>query len=77
MQGRVVSFKNAIIILTSNLGSAEIYRESAAVASGAKGAAGRPAAKGMKELVMDEVRKHFKPEFVNRIDEFIIFDPLR
>ena len=30
-----------------------------------------------QDLVMDEVRKHFKPEFVNRIDEFIIFDPLR
>ena len=31
----------------------------------------------LQDLVMDEVRKHFKPEFVNRIDEFIIFDPLR
>ena len=31
----------------------------------------------MKELVMDQVRKHFKPEFVNRIDEFIIFEPLK
>ena len=80
----MVSFKNAIIILTSNLGSSEIYRESAAAAArgGKAGAAGalaapKPAGKGMKELVMDEVRKHFKPEFVNRIDEFIIFDALR
>jgi len=75
-----VSFKNAIIILTSNLGSAEIYRESASASASkgaAAGAAGKTASRGMKDLVMDEVRKHFKPEFVNRIDEFIIFDPLR
>uniref|UniRef100_A0A7S0WMJ2 Clp R domain-containing protein n=1 Tax=Chlamydomonas leiostraca TaxID=1034604 RepID=A0A7S0WMJ2_9CHLO len=62
-QGRVVSFKNAIIIMTSNLGSAAIFE-----ADGDKGE--------MKSMVMNAVRGHFRPEFINRIDEFIIFDPL-
>ena len=60
-QGRVVSFKNAIIIMTSNLGSAEIYKESAESArAGDAVVAPKPGQKGMKELVMDQVRKHFK-----------------
>ncbi|GLI64128.1 hypothetical protein VaNZ11_007308 [Volvox africanus] len=70
-QGRVVSFKNAIIILTSNLGSANILE----MASLLKGD-GRTAKTAIKDLVMGQVRTHFRPEFVNRIDEFIIFDPL-
>ncbi len=55
--GRVVDFKNTIIIMTSNLGSELILD-------------------GNTDLVMDEVRKHFRPEFVNRIDEIILFNPL-
>ena len=60
-QGRVVSFKNALIIMTSNLGSNYIL-ESPDVA---------------REQVMAAVRAHFRPEFVNRIDEFVLFDSLR
>ncbi|KAG1662130.1 hypothetical protein FOA52_012992 [Chlamydomonas sp. UWO 241] len=65
-QGRTVSFKNCIIIMTSNLGSNMIMEMSAA---------------GMgqeetKEAVMGAVRAHFRPEFVNRIDEFVTFEPL-
>ncbi|GFR51535.1 hypothetical protein Agub_g13952, partial [Astrephomene gubernaculifera] len=70
-QGRVVSFKNAIIILTSNLGSASILEMGSALESDP------PAARSaIRNLVMAQVRTHFRPEFVNRIDEFIIFDPL-
>ncbi|KAF5842392.1 P-loop containing nucleoside triphosphate hydrolase protein [Dunaliella salina] len=88
-QGRLVSFKNAIIIMTSNLGSAEMYREhSAAVARRKQQQQQQHQEAGpeslevvdrerMKEVVMEQVRKHFRPEFVNRVDEFIIFEPLR
>lgn len=64
-QGRVVSFKNAIIILTSNLGSGAILENMDADKN------------QVKDIVMSYVRGHFRPEFINRIDEFIIFDPLR
>ena len=63
-QGRVVSFRNAIVILTSNIGSTYVLDEQA----------GGDAA---RERVMQAVRAHFRPEFVNRIDEFIVFHPLR
>mmetsp|Transcript_29892 Transcript_29892/g.66115 ORF Transcript_29892/g.66115 Transcript_29892/m.66115 type:complete len:1085 (+) Transcript_29892:60-3314(+) len=78
-QGRTVSFKNAIIIMTSNLGSAEIVKsEAAANAARAAGKKVEETGPGsIKETVMEQVRRHFKPEFVNRIDEFIIFEPLK
>ena len=63
-QGRVVSFKNSIIILTSNLGSQTILDSAGS------------SKEEVKEMVMQYVRGHFRPEFINRIDEFIIFDPL-
>lgn len=62
-QGRVVGFKNAIIILTSNLGSQAILEESDH--------------EEMKRTVMGYVQAHFRPEFVNRIDEYIIFQALQ
>jgi hypothetical protein len=65
-QGRTVSFKNAVIILTSNLGSGALLE--AELQGGHEGA---------REAVMAAVRAHFRPEFVNRIDEFVVFDPLR
>ncbi|KAG2435116.1 hypothetical protein HXX76_007201 [Chlamydomonas incerta] len=72
-QGRVVSFKNAIIILTSNLGSNSILE----LGTAAGDEAGSPEARNaIKNIVMASVRSHFRPEFINRIDEFIIFDPL-
>ena len=63
-QGRTVSFKNAVIIMTSNAGSQHVLKPG----EGGPGAA--------KERVMEAVQKLFRPEFVNRIDEFIVFDPL-
>ena len=64
-QGRVVNFKNAVIILTSNIGSASILEAMET----------DPAT--VKERVTDQVRVHFRPEFINRIDEFIIFQGLQ
>ncbi|KAK9839901.1 hypothetical protein WJX74_000141 [Apatococcus lobatus] len=63
-QGRTVSFKNAIIIMTSNMGSQAIL-ESADQSH-----------EHVKELVMEQVRAHFRPEFVNRVDDFVVFDGL-
>jgi ATP-dependent Clp protease ATP-binding subunit ClpB len=61
-QGRTVDFKNTVIIMTSNIGSQFIMDESS------------PAAR--ERLVMDALRQHFRPEFLNRIDDIIIFDRL-
>ncbi len=60
-QGRTVDFKNTIIIMTSNLGSEYILEN----------------ADNSHELVMNELRRTFKPEFINRIDEIIIFNSLK
>ncbi|KAI8471940.1 MAG: P-loop containing nucleoside triphosphate hydrolase protein [Monoraphidium minutum] len=64
-QGRTVSFKNCVIIMTSNLGSGEIF---AHLPSDSREA--------LQGRVMDAVRGHFRPEFINRVDEFIVFEPL-
>merc|ERR1712100_386713 len=68
-QGRTVSFRNCLIIMTSNLGSDEI-------AFGDKGRRGRRGPQDLKEKVRNHVRSHFRPEFINRLDEFIVFEPL-
>ena len=59
-QGRVVDFTNTIIIMTSNLGSAAILNDR----------------EHAKEEVMNAIRGAFKPEFINRIDEIVVFNPL-
>ncbi len=63
-QGRTVDFKNTVIVMTSNLGAHEIQR-----------LAGEPHEE-IKDAVMLEVRKHFRPEFINRIDEIVVFNAL-
>lgn len=65
-QGRTVDFKNAIIILTSNIGSHH-YGDPLA---------GAPAYEEVKEKIMEELKHHFRPEFLNRLDEFIVFRQL-
>jgi ATP-dependent Clp protease ATP-binding subunit ClpB len=62
-QGRTVDFKNAVIIMTSNLGSQWILSLDETDAT-------------MRERVMATVREHFKPEFLNRVDEVIVFHRL-
>ena len=66
-QGRTVDFKNTILILTSNIGTA--------AAAAIEESAGEPAQKAreVRQVVMNEVRQHFRPEFLNRLDELIVF----
>jgi ATP-dependent Clp protease ATP-binding subunit ClpC len=65
-RGRVVDFRHAIVIMTSNLGAEEIL---------AAAAAGRPV-ESVREVVMMLVRRHLRPEFVNRVDDVVLFEAL-
>lgn len=64
-QGRTVNFRNTVVIMTSNLGSDAIQKM-----------AGKESYEVMKGAVMDIVANHFRPEFINRIDETVVFHPL-
>mgnify|MGYP000456167180 CR=1 FL=1 len=67
-QGRTVDFKNTVVIMTSNLGSSYILegiKEDATISQEAR------------DLVQGEMRKHFRPEFLNRVDEIVLFKPLQ
>ena len=64
-QGRTVDFKNTVIVMTSNLGSAEIQQMQATA---------KP--EEIKSAVMEQVKAHFRPEFINRIDEIVVFNAL-
>jgi len=64
-QGRTVDFKNTVIVMTSNLGS-DIIQEMA----------GADNYDAMKDAVMNVVGQHFRPEFINRVDETVVFHPL-
>ncbi len=72
-RGRVVSFKNTVIILTSNVGAHEV-KDTAALGFGAKDESS--AHEEMKENIEDALKKQFKPEFLNRIDEIVVFHKL-
>ncbi len=67
-QGRTVDFKNTVIVMTSNIGSHEIQRLSSDPKTNDPDL--------IKDAVMDEVKKSFRPEFVNRIDEIVVFHAL-
>ncbi len=73
-EGRTVDFRNTIIIGTSNIGSERITREVAAIGFGRKELSDRY--EDIKSSVMEEVKKVFKPEFLNRIDDLIVFHQL-
>ena len=64
-QGRTVDFRNTVIIMTSNLGS-HVIQELSGEANYAK----------MKTAVMEIVGQHFRPEFINRVDDIVVFHPL-
>ncbi len=64
-QGRTVDFRNTVIIMTSNLGSAEIQQHH-----------GELQYSELKEIVQDALLGHFRPEFLNRIDDTVVFHPL-
>jgi ATP-dependent Clp protease ATP-binding subunit ClpB len=67
-QGRTVDFKNTIVIMTSNIGSQRILNY--------QGSFDGEGYEQMKDAVLDEMRHHFRPEFLNRIDEIIVFHAL-
>jgi ATP-dependent Clp protease ATP-binding subunit ClpB len=67
-QGRTVDFKNTIVIMTSNVGSPRILEY--------RGAFAGEGFERMKEMVLEELRGHFRPEFLNRVDEIIVFHAL-
>jgi len=73
-QGRIVDFKNTVLIMTTNLGTRDIAK-----AVGLGFAAGNDTASNyerMKNRVTDELKQHFRPEFLNRIDDIIVFHQL-
>ena len=82
-QGRTVDFRNTVIIMTSNLGAKALHKNSTELGflapkkaeSNAKDAKSIDF-KEAKKSVMDAVKSHFRPEFLNRIDEMIVFHPL-
>jgi ATP-dependent Clp protease ATP-binding subunit ClpB len=65
-QGRTVDFRNAVVVMTSNLGS-QVIQELAGQENYAR----------MKNAVLDIVQGHFRPEFINRLDEIVVFHPLQ
>jgi len=67
-QGRTVSFRNCVIIMTSNIGSPLLLE-----GVGSDGEIAEP----VRDAVMGELRGHFRPEFLNRVDEIVLFKPLR
>src|SRR5690554_1374622 len=62
-QGRTVDFRNTVVVMTSNLGSAQIQELAGDV-------------EAQRAAAMDAIGKHFRPEFINRIDEVVVFEPL-
>jgi len=73
-QGRLVDFKNTIIVMTTNLGTRDITK---AVGLGfAKAGDGAASYESMKAKVTDELKQHFRPEFLNRVDEIVVFHQL-
>ncbi|KAK4776694.1 hypothetical protein SAY86_005382 [Trapa natans] len=65
-QGRTVNFTNAVIIMTSNLGAEHLL----------SGLQGKCTMQVARDRVMQEVRRHFRPELLNRLDDIVVFDPL-
>ncbi|MFY9234436.1 MAG: ATP-dependent chaperone ClpB [Fimbriimonadaceae bacterium] len=78
-QGRTVDFKNAVVIMTSNLGS-EFYKDplgdSPSPAPGERGPGGEGEWEATKQHVLERVREFFRPEFINRVDDIIVFRSL-
>ncbi|MDN5716050.1 MAG: ATP-dependent Clp protease ATP-binding subunit [Janibacter sp.] len=72
-QGRMVDFKNTIIIMTTNLGTRDISKGSLGFTSGADQTSSY---QKMKDKVTDELKQHFRPEFLNRVDDTIVFPQL-
>ena len=82
-QGRTVDFRNTVIIMTSNLGAKALHKNSPELgflapkkSESSTNQSNSIDFKEAKKSVMDAVKRHFRPEFLNRIDEMIVFQPL-
>ena len=75
-RGRLVDFKNAIVIMTSNVGANIIKKQRTLGFAGIEQDEKQSAYEKMKENVMDDLKKTFRPEFLNRIDDIIVFHAL-
>ena len=77
-KGRIVNFKNSIIIMTSNIGNEIIKKYALGFSNGEENekAEKETSREEMRERVFEALRRHLKPEFINRVDEIIIFDSL-
>jgi len=75
-QGRTVDFRNCVIVMTSNLGSQMIQEMSGTANINASNQTNDADYEAMKESVMEVVSQHFRPEFINRVDESVVFHPL-
>lgn len=71
-KGRLVDFKNTVIIMTSNIGSQAILEHQLKSSID-----GKSSYEQVKEKAMDMLKEHFRPEFLNRVDEIVVFSPLR
>jgi ATP-dependent Clp protease ATP-binding subunit ClpC len=72
-KGRRVDFRNAVIIMTSNVGATHLRKQASV---GFRAADAAKTYENMKNQIMDELKRTFRPEFLNRIDEVIVFHPL-
>ncbi len=68
--GRTVDFKNTLVIMTSNIGSQNLINQKSA------GISASSVQEEQKKMVMQELRQHFRPEFLNRVDDSVVFHPL-
>ena len=75
-QGRMVDFKNTVLIFTSNLGTSDISKAVGLGFTGSNATDSDAQYERMKQKVHDELKKHFRPEFLNRIDEIVVFHQL-
>jgi ATP-dependent Clp protease ATP-binding subunit ClpC len=75
-QGRTVDFKNTVVIMTSNLGSEMISRRPLGFSDSGSGGVPSPREEPLRDRIMPRLREAFRPEFLNRIDEIIVFRQL-
>ncbi|OGE74515.1 MAG: hypothetical protein A3K06_03035, partial [Candidatus Doudnabacteria bacterium RIFCSPHIGHO2_01_52_17] len=74
--GKKVNFRNTLIIMTSNVGLPSLNRWAESYGFATAGSAEAPDSEVIKQGVMKQVREHFRPEFLNRIDKIVVFQPL-
>lgn len=74
-QGRTVDFKNTVIVMTSNMGS-DLIQQYSGAAKDETTSNEQKSYNEMKDMLMDVIGNHFRPEFINRIDEIVVFHPL-